>query len=175
MQIGDLHQPPIHRQGIKVARDIVAAHHVEDQISPAFGPHGSHEIGVAVVERHLGPQLFASRAFRVIARRGKDARAAQMGKLDRGRPDAGGTAMHQEALTRLQAAAHEDIGPDGIEGLAQARRGLQRHALGHGQRVICGRHGVFGIAPTRQQRADRITDFPAGDIRADGCDMARGL
>ena len=110
----------------------------------------------------VGAELKAGRAFLIGTGGGDDGRAEGFGELDRRGADARRAAMDEEGLTGLQAAALEDIGPDGKEGLGD-RTGLgERQALGSGQGIALVDHGVFGIAA-------------AGDEGADGCSNRKAI
>ena len=83
--------------------------------------------------------------------------------------------MDEEPLASLQTAAHEDIGPDGEEGLAERRRFGHCHALRHGQRVILMGERVFRVTTAGQKRGNRIALLPARHAGADLGHHARGL
>ena len=86
-------QPPLMRQQVELARDIVAAHHVQDRIDAASArgllAHRDKILG-AIVDGDIGAELAARRALRIGAG-GRQHRAAErLGKLDRGDADAAG-------------------------------------------------------------------------------------
>jgi hypothetical protein len=83
--------------------------------------------------------------------------------------------VDEKPFPRLQAAPHEDVGPDGEEGLAERRRFGHGHPLRHRQGVILMREDIFGIAAPREKRGDGIALLPTRDAGADLCHDARCL
>ena len=101
---------------------------------------------------------------------------------DRRGADAGRAAMHEQRLARLQAAALEDVGPDGEEGLGERRRldhgeagrdgqgvGLVRpRSIRHSRRRARARRraspSLKRVAPCAA-RHDLAGDLQAGDVR----------
>jgi hypothetical protein len=59
-------------------------------------------------------------------------------------------------LAGLRAAALEEVGPDGEEGLGQGRRLDHREAGRHRQALALGRDAILGIAAAGDERADRL-------------------
>ena len=169
---GDLHKTAIFGQRLQVARDVIAAHHIEDQVSAAFGFQHIHKIGIAIVDRGFGPQFGTGCAFAVGPCCCKDTCAKFAGKLDGCRPDARRPAVDQKPFAGLQATAHENVGPDRKECFGQAGRFLHAHSVGHRQamRRRCGH--IFGIAATGQQGADFVADGHARNAFADREDFA---
>ena len=107
-QVGDHHQPAVGRQRPHVARQVVAADHVEDHVDPAPAgrlAHRGDEVGLAVVDGELGAEGAAGlrtspREPAVAKTRAPRAR----GELDRGGADARGAAVHEEALAGPRGA-----------------------------------------------------------------------
>src|SRR6266481_4083367 len=102
----DKAEPALMRQQIELARDVVAADHVEDRIHAA--PVGEfladlHEILGAVVDRDIGAIVEACAALLVGPSRRQGLGAERFGELDRGNPNAARPALHQEHLSRLEA------------------------------------------------------------------------
>ena len=86
-----------------VARDVVAADHVEDEVGAlAAGRllHRLDEVLVAVVDRPVGAELVAGRALFGACRRWRRPCAEGLGELDGGGADAAGAAVDQEASRR---------------------------------------------------------------------------
>src|SRR5208283_5703602 len=101
-------------QEIELARDVVAADHVEDRIdAAAVGEFlaDSHEILRPIVDSDIGAIVEARPAFLVGACRGQYLGAERLGELDGGDADAARSALHQEHLSRLQAHPLEYIRP----------------------------------------------------------------
>jgi hypothetical protein len=78
------------------------------------------------------------------------------GELNSRGADAGRPAMDEEPFAAAQAPAHEDIGPDGEEGLAERCRLGHAHTRRHRQRVILMRERIFRIAAPGQKRGDGV-------------------
>ena len=176
--VRDHHQPPLQRQGAHVARQVVAADHVEDDVDAAPRRRVAHrvdEVGHPVVDGKLGAEPEAGLALRLRARRHEDPRAAGAGELDRGGADPRRAAVNEQAFARLEPAAIEDVGPDREEGLAEPRRRDHVERRRHRQRVRRGGQRVLGIAAARQQRADLVADLPFRDARPHCRDLAGGL
>src|SRR4051812_35308385 len=96
LQKRDLHQPPFDRQRSQILLDIGSADHVEDHIDTASASRlleNRYKILASVVDRPLGAEFDADRAF--LRRPGgrEDARSECLRELDRGRADAAGPAM----------------------------------------------------------------------------------
>ena len=127
MQKGDLHQPPVIGKRLDIPFHIRPAHHVEDQVRPAFRLQLCHEITGPVIDGRLGPKVAADLTFFIGAGGCKDPRAKGTGNLNRRCADTRGAAMHQKPLTRLQSAAHHHVRPDGKAGFRQAGRFTQAH------------------------------------------------
>jgi hypothetical protein len=143
----------------EVARQIVAADHVEHDIDAAAAGDALHlldEILRPVVDRVRGADLERAGAFLVRAGGDDHGQAEQLAEQDRRRADAAGAAVDQHRLARPRIAALEQVGPDGEEGLGQRRRFDHLSAARHGQALARRRGAIFGIAA-------------AGDERADGC------
>src|SRR5438132_12897422 len=107
----DKAEPALLRQEIELARDIVAADHVEDRIdAAAMGKllADLHKILGAVVDRDIGAKLQACPAFLVGAGGSQHLGAERLGELDRGDPDPARPALDHEYLARLKAHPLED-------------------------------------------------------------------
>ena len=147
-----------------VALDIVAAHHVQDDIhalAPGFGLDHRDEIFVPVIDGALCAQAFAGLAFLIAARRGENVMAARRQQLNRIDADAAGAAMHQHAFRpACSRAVSNRVGPDGEKRFRKCRRIHQRQRRGHRQHAGCGGHRIFGIAAAGDQGADRCRRPP---------------
>ena len=163
----DLHDAALHRGRFVIARDVIAADHVQYNVGALvaggrFG--GRDEVLGFIVNGDVGAELAAGRAFFRRAGGGDDARAERLGELDRGGADAGGAAMHQKSFAAFETAALHHVVPDGEEGLRD-RRGLDHRQSADRQRVACLREAIFGIAAADHQRHHAVADFPALDVR----------
>ena len=175
LQKSDLHQCPVIGQRFQIALNIRAAHHIEDEVRPAERLHFFNKINVAVVEGGLCPQSFAGAALFSRSGGRKHPCTKSLGKLDRRCPDPGTATMDQKPLPALQSAAHENIGPDGEEGLGQAGRLFQAQRAGNGQTMRRRGGHIFRIAASGQKRADLIADLPLRDTRTFRHDLSRGF
>ncbi len=81
--------------------------------------------------------------------------------------------MHEQRLAGLEAAAVEDIGPDGEEGFGDRGRLDHREAGGNRQRVAVVRHAILRIAAAGHESEDRVANREARRIRAERDDLAR--
>jgi hypothetical protein len=162
-QEGDVDDAAFGRQRVDVALDVVAAHHVENDIDAAGGRgvlDHLDEILVLVIDAARGAELLAGVAFVAAAGGGEDLVCAQrLGELDRRGADAAGAAMDQHRLAGAQIAALEQVGPHCEAGFRQRRRLGHAKALGHRQALRFGRHAIGGIAAAGDQRADRIANL----------------
>ena len=165
MQERDLHQTPVIGQGLNVLGQIAAAHHIKDQIKPADLLRFGQKILIPVVKAALSSQILAGFAFLLGASRGKDPRPQCAGNLDGSRADSRRPAMHQEPLTRLEPAAHHDVGPDGKAGFRQTGGIAQAHPRRDGQGVCLVAGGIFSIAAAGQKCAHLVADLPARHTR----------
>src|ERR1700761_2841661 len=109
---GDEAQAPFMSQELDLARDVVAADHVEDCIDTAsaggFLADGDKVLG-AVVDRDVGTEVAAGRALFVRAGGGKHLAAPGFRELDRGDADTAGTALDQKSLAGLEMHPVEDV------------------------------------------------------------------
>ena len=104
LHIGDLHDPPVHRRGSVVARDIVPADHVEDDIgAPSTGRRQRplDEVLGPIVDACVRPEPLTLPRLVVRPGRRDNARAEGLGERDRRRADAGGSSMDQQSFSRL--------------------------------------------------------------------------
>ena len=131
LEVGDVDQAPVPGQGPDVARHVIAAHHVEDDVDAVVSGLAAaellgrlDEVLLAVVDAALRPQFLAGGAFLWRAGGGHDPRAEPAGDLDGGGADAAGAAMDEEGFPGLEAGPLIDVGPDGEEGF---RDGRARH------------------------------------------------
>ena len=95
----------------------LASGEILDYLLPVLAP---------VIDCLFGAKVFAKAAFLGTARRGNDSATLCPGKLDRRRTDAARSAVHQERLAPGEAAAHEDVVPDGEECFGYCRSFDQR-------------------------------------------------
>ena len=133
------------------------------------------EVGLAIVDRALGPEALAGGAFLRRSGRREHACAAGPCELDRGRADAARAAVNQDRLAGGEPTAFEDIGPDREKGFRDRCRGDQVQAARRRQALRRRRDAVFGIAPARDERADRVAGAPAGHVLADALNRSRHL
>src|SRR2546429_586565 len=141
----DHHQPAADGQGRDVARQVVTALDVEDDVDAA--PAGrvedrGEEVHLGVVDGDLRAQL-AQGLVLGRARGGQDPRAARRRELDRERADPATAAVHQQRLAFGEPGRGAEVGPDRARDLRQRRRLHQisryRHELSH-------RHGdLLGV------------------------------
>ena len=80
--------------------------------------------------------------------------------------------MDQHPLTRLQATAHEQVGPDGEEGFRQACGLQQPEAMRDWQGVVSGRQRVLRVTAPRQQGTDLFPQPRSRNTRPDGNNLA---
>lgn len=154
---------------LDVARDIVATHHVEDDVDAALFCQCLHlgdKILRFIVDGGFRAEFEAGGTF--LGRSGghEDARAEDMGELDRGRANAAGAAMYEQAFAAFQRASLKYIGPDREKGFGQTRSLYDIKSTRHRQGVAFVRDTIFGIAAAAYQRADRVADLPLADIGA---------
>jgi len=100
-QEGDGGLAAVGGQALDVARQIIAAHHVENNVHALLAGLGGDdldEVFRAIVDGPVGPQFQAGCAFFGAAGGGENLRAEMFGQLDGGGADAAGAAMDQEAL-----------------------------------------------------------------------------
>ena len=90
-----------------------------------------------------------------------------MRKLNRGRADAAGTAMHEEKLALLQGRHLKDVCPHRKEGFGNATSLYHGVAAWERQAVRGGYAAVFGVAATGDEGAHGIADI-------EGCIVCRG-
>ena len=134
--------------------DVVAADHVEDQVGAALGRHHLDEILVAVVDRPLRAEAACRRRISpsdpaVVNTRAPKACASWIAVV----PIPDEPPWTRNRSPAFKPAAHEHVGPDGEEGLGQAGRLAQVHALGHRQGM--GRRAWRRIRHSRRRAAAR--------------------
>jgi hypothetical protein len=86
----DLHEAAVNGKRLDVARDVLAADHIEDEIDAAASraiANGGHEISLAIVDGELGAESLARRALLRRPRRGEHARPKRARQLNRRRPN----------------------------------------------------------------------------------------
>ena len=115
---------PPHCCGFHVARNIIAANHIENDINPrTLGKIAAcvNKIVAFIIHRQIGTQITAGRAFIVRTSRDDDFGPSMLGHLNGCGADAAGTAMHQKRFAFLQTAALKNIGKDGENSLPVKR------------------------------------------------------
>src|SRR5688500_15729476 len=93
-----------------IARQILAADHVEDDVDAAAGSEvlrRRDEILAAIVDRPVGAERLGAPAFVVAAAGDEDAKAEQIAQADRHRADAAGAAMDEDAFAVAREGALE--------------------------------------------------------------------
>ena len=165
-------------QALEIARQIVAADHVEhrgDALAAGDLLHARDEILGFVVDRVRRPQPQRLRAF--VGRPGghDDVDAEDAAQRNRRRADPAGPAMHQHGVALGRIGALEQIGPHGEQGFGNRRRLDHRQAVRHRQALARIDRDIFGIAAARQQCADRLAQLLVADILADRDDRAGNL
>src|SRR3954466_13892100 len=110
----DLHDPAFHGGRLVIALDVVAAHHIENDVG-AFATScrfcGGDEILRPVVHRDIGADLAAGVTLPGRSGRGYHASPECLCKLDCRCPDAGGATMNEQGLVRAEATALEYVVP----------------------------------------------------------------
>ena len=124
------------------------------------------EILRPVVDRVIGAERPAERGLVVAARRREHRRAELLGELDRREADAARAAVDQHFLAALQAAAIDEVVPDGEVIFGQARGFEQREARRDRQaerpRVSCStRRSRRPASARRRRRRFAMTSTPA--------------
>src|SRR5262249_49616536 len=161
MQERDHDEAAFEREAAEVLLDVIASDHVEDHVDAALARDARNlddEVLRAIVDRMIGAHLPAERGLLVASGRGDDAGAVLLRELDRGQPDAARAAVDQRGLAATQAAAIDQVVPDGEERLRQRRRLDQRESLRDGQAPAGRRRAGFGVPAAGGQRADAIAD-----------------
>src|SRR5207245_3552162 len=100
----DLHDATLDGRSLVVALDIVAAHHVEDEVGALAAGGllgGGHEVLALVVDGEIGAELAAGLAFLARAGGRDYARPDRLGDLDRRGADTGRPAVQQQRLAGL--------------------------------------------------------------------------
>ena len=82
-------------------------------------------------------------------------------ELDRGRADPAGAAVDQHPLARPEAAAVEQVRPDGEVGLRDRGCGRRVHAGWHRQALPRRSRAVLGVPAAGDQRADAVPGPPS--------------
>ncbi len=168
--------PPVRRQTLHVAGDIIAADHVEHDVDAASARDlldPGDEILALVVDRMIGAMGEAGSDLVIAARRHDHRDAEQVAQRNRHRADPAGAAMDQRGVAFAGIAALEQIGPHGEQRFGHRRRLDHRQRDRHRQALAKRRDDIFRIAPARDQRAHRLADQIAGHIGADRDDLAR--
>ena len=132
----------------------------------------------AVIDGVISTQSQAGLAFFSAASGHKNLGAKRLGHLDGGHADTAGAALDQDALARLQASAIKHIAPYSEKGFGQGGGLDVAQASWHGQALSNGCHAVLGIAATRNQGTDPLTNGQASlrqRQRIAICDDARHL
>ena len=102
----DLHEPAFDREHVDIARHVVAADHVEDDVDAASAGRvadGRDEIRLAIVDRALGAEPFAGRAFLREPAVANTREPRRVRQLNRDRADPARAAVNQNPLARLRA------------------------------------------------------------------------
>ena len=162
-QKGDHHEAALERQALQVLLDVVAADHVEDDVDARLAGDArdlGDEVFGPVVDRVIGAERPAKRRLVVASRRRQHRRAELLRELDRGEADAAGAAVDEQLLAALQAAAIDDVVPDGEVVFGQARGFERGEPGGDRQAEARGCRAELRIAAARRQRADGIAVPP---------------
>ena len=175
----DHHEPPVCRERLDVAREVLRAHVVQDDIGSRTAPARTSltvlgcrcpdrgdEVLVPIVDEHLGAERTAY--VELLGRPGSDGDvcANGAGQLDGHRPDPRRTTVDEQPLSGRQPRRHEDVRPHGAGHLGQRRRVHERHARRHRQQLACGDGDAGGIPAAGEQRAGLVANGPTGDVRA---------
>ena len=136
-----------------VAADPVEAH-VDAEPVGLLEHHGG-EVGLPVVDDHVGTEISRDLRLVLAADGGDDPGPRRHRQLDRGRPDATGRGVHQDGLARLQAASLVEPEVGQVERVEERRRlhvvELLRRLERHGRRA----HGELGVGPCGPVAAER--------------------
>src|SRR5665213_2186667 len=119
------HDAPLDGGGFHVAREVAAAHQIEDHIDPLAAGllfNDFDEVLGAVIDAANGAETLAGARLIRRSGRGEYASAQRDGELDGGGSDAAGTALNQHGIALLAAAAVEQIGPYGKKRFRYRRR-----------------------------------------------------
>ena len=160
-------------EAFEVARDIVAADHVEhDRDPPALGPAIDRvdEVGFLVVDGMGRAELDRGGALVVRAAGDDHLEPEEVAEQDRHRADAAGPAMDEDGVAVGGKAPLEQVDPHGEEGLGHGRSLGHAQDFGDGQAGATGGEAIFGIAAAGDEGADAAADRRAGRItdRDDG-------
>src|SRR3984885_813867 len=163
-------QPAFTRQQFDLARDVVAADHIEDRTDTASArgllAH-RHEILRPVVDRDVGAEVTTRGALLVRARGRQHSAAERLGKLDRGDADPAGAALNKKCLARSQVHPFEHVGPHRAERLRQPA-GIDQADTCRNRQALHRRHrGVLAVAVADHQRADLVAVLPLSDAWAE--------
>ncbi len=161
----------------EVARDIVAADHVEDDIDAApAGDAGDlvDEVARLVVDRVVGAEAARSGAFLRRPRGDDYGQPERLGEQDRGGADAAGAAVDEDGLAGGGTATVEQVRPHGEIGLGQAGGGDEIEAFRDRQALAGRGDAIVGVAAAGHQRANPVANLPparadddfAGDFEA---------
>ena len=173
------HQPAFDRQRREIARDVVAADDVENQVDAAAAGQlldDVDEILGAVVDRALGAELFAGAAFLVRAGGREHPRAARRRQAGspscRCRSSRRGRAPISPACSRPRSNTFVQTVKN-VSGIAAAVDEIHRRRA---RQALRGGSGAERrVAAARDQRADAIADAPVGDAVAERVDRRRRL
>ena len=120
-----------------------------------------------MVDAEIGAEPLALRRLLVRSGGGDDAGAERLGERDRGRADAGGSAVHEQGFAGFQRPAGKDICPDGEIGLRDRRRLDCGEAGGNRQGVGLMRDAVVGVAAAGNQRRDARAQAVNSGVRSE--------
>ncbi len=146
-------------QAFEVARDIVAADHVQHRLAAiAFGDALDllDIVMGLVVDRMVRAPGERGGAFVVRSAGDDDGDAEQPAQRDRHGADAAGAAMDQYRIAIDRIGALEQIGPHGEQRFRQGRGFDHVVAQRHRQALDRRSDRILGIAAARDQRADRL-------------------
>ena len=138
LEEGDLHDAAFERRDFQIAFDIVAAHHVENDVGAvtcrSAPAHGLDEILLVVVDGAVGAERHAGLAFSALPTVDDHAGAEAPGDLDCGGADAARAAMDQQPVRLPSAAPRSNTLFQTVKTVSgSAAASTQRKAFRHGQ------------------------------------------
>jgi len=121
-QDGDNDQAAAQFEQLHIAREVVGAGNVEDDIDPVrMDEHGLGKILLLVVDGESGAQLKATRDLGVGTGGGDHFATGLVAKLDGRGADSRGAAVNKRCFALLQLGFDKDVGEGGEEDLSDGR------------------------------------------------------
>ncbi len=163
---GDRDMAPILGKAGEVAWHVIAADHVEhhrNALPLSRFVDFFDEILCVVVDRVACAGRQRRRAFLRTAASDDDLDIERIAQCDRHGADAAGPAMDEHGVTRLCAAALEQVRPDGEQRLGQRRRLDHRQAIGNDQALRDRCEAIFGVTTARDEATDVRTRHRPND------------